>query len=151
MNKPSNGFSISLSATWEQFTSSQKKAGMKPKKESNSLMSTVIIWLPQTPTPINQSGIATSDSTWIMNVKLFTGNSFIFVYLWHWQSDPIKTFYTKNSYELQIEPNARKCGLGKFMMDFLETMALHLKLEKVVLTCSKLNIIGQSFFREKMK
>ena len=54
-------------------------------------------------------------------------------------------------YELQVEIDARKIGLGQFMMKFLEAMCVHLKMEKVILTCSKLNLIGQSFFREKLK
>lgn len=53
-------------------------------------------------------------------------------------------------YELQIESDIRKAGLGQYMMRFLETLCKHLKIEKVVLTCSKLNTIGQNFFRNKM-
>jgi predicted acetyltransferase len=54
-------------------------------------------------------------------------------------------------YELQVEPDARKIGLGQFMMKFLEALCVHLKMEKVILTCSKINSIGQKFFREKLK
>ncbi len=54
-------------------------------------------------------------------------------------------------YELQVEPETRKIGLGQFMMKFLETLCEHLKMEKVILTCSKLNLIGQKFFRDKLK
>jgi N-acetylglutamate synthase-like GNAT family acetyltransferase len=55
------------------------------------------------------------------------------------------------SYELQVEPNCRNSGLGKCMMEILESLCEKLELEKVMLTCSKFNNIGQKFFKEKMK
>jgi predicted acetyltransferase len=53
-------------------------------------------------------------------------------------------------YELQVEAQKRKHGLGNFLMQILEDFCEKLKLEKVILTCYKHNTVGQRFFREKM-
>ena len=54
-------------------------------------------------------------------------------------------------YELQIDSQTRKVGLGKFMMEILEELCQQLELEKVMLTCSKMNHVGQKFFKDKME
>ncbi|RNA37525.1 N-alpha-acetyltransferase 40 [Brachionus plicatilis] len=54
-------------------------------------------------------------------------------------------------YELQIEEDFRRFGLGKYLMEILENLCENLELEKVMLTVSKHNEIGQSFFKKKMK
>lgn len=43
------------------------------------------------------------------------------------------------SYELQLEPDVQRKGLGKFMMQILELIAFSNSLKKVVLTVLKNN------------
>ncbi|KAM7360020.1 N-alpha-acetyltransferase 40 [Cochliomyia hominivorax] len=50
-------------------------------------------------------------------------------------------------YEMQIEPNAQRQGLGKHMMHALEKCAKYWKMEKVVLTVLKNNENAQTFFK----
>lgn len=49
-------------------------------------------------------------------------------------------------YELQLESCARRKGLGRFMMQALESMALQNKMQKVVLTVFKSNTSAVAFF-----
>ncbi|XP_031825623.1 N-alpha-acetyltransferase 40 [Nomia melanderi] len=49
-------------------------------------------------------------------------------------------------YEIQLEPSVRRKGLGQFMMSVLESMALHHKMQKVVLTVFKHNLAAMPFF-----
>ncbi|XP_066584971.1 N-alpha-acetyltransferase 40 [Prorops nasuta] len=50
-------------------------------------------------------------------------------------------------YELQLEPEIRRKGLGRFMMYALESMAYHNKMKKVVLTVFMHNPNAVLFFR----
>lgn len=50
------------------------------------------------------------------------------------------------SYELQLEESARGKGLGRFMMQALESMASKHKMQKVVLTVLKNNLPALQFF-----
>jgi ribosomal protein S18 acetylase RimI-like enzyme len=54
-------------------------------------------------------------------------------------------------YELHVEPEMRKLGLGKYLMQILEELCECLELEKVVLTCSKYNTNGLRFFKETLE
>lgn len=49
-------------------------------------------------------------------------------------------------YEMQIETESQRKGLGKFMMTALENCAKHWEMEKVVLTVLKNNPIASEFF-----
>ncbi|XP_012273775.1 N-alpha-acetyltransferase 40 [Orussus abietinus] len=49
-------------------------------------------------------------------------------------------------YELQLEPIARRKGLGQFLMQTLESMACHSQMQKVVLTVLKHNVTAIPFF-----
>lgn len=53
-------------------------------------------------------------------------------------------------YEIQLSEHIRGKGLGKFMMQILELMAMKAKMKKVVLTVFKANERGIHFF-EKLK
>ncbi|KAH8404691.1 hypothetical protein KR215_007107 [Drosophila sulfurigaster] len=50
-------------------------------------------------------------------------------------------------YEIQISPDYRRKGLGKFMMQTLEACARHWSLEKVMLTVLNNNDNSQKFFK----
>nr|CAG4645303.1 EOG090X0MNC [Leptodora kindtii] len=50
-------------------------------------------------------------------------------------------------YELQLEVECRRSGLGRFMLQVLELMAFRANLEKVVLTVFMQNTAARSFFR----
>lgn len=50
------------------------------------------------------------------------------------------------SYEIQISPEYRRKGLGKFMMQTLEACARHWKMEKVMLTVLNNNETSINFF-----
>jgi ribosomal protein S18 acetylase RimI-like enzyme len=52
----------------------------------------------------------------------------------------------KYSYELQLEALERGKGLGSFMMQCLEAIAISNKMQKVVLTVLKHNPMALSFF-----
>ncbi|XP_043274360.1 N-alpha-acetyltransferase 40 [Venturia canescens] len=51
-------------------------------------------------------------------------------------------------YELQIEPTARRKGLGRCLMIALESMALENHMQKVILTVCKKNFIAVPFFHK---
>lgn len=50
------------------------------------------------------------------------------------------------SYELQLEPEIRRKGLGRFMMSALESMAYQNQMMKIVLTVFKRNLSAIQFF-----
>lgn len=53
-------------------------------------------------------------------------------------------------YELHVESEMRKLGIGKYLMQILEELCECLELEKVMLTCSKYNTNGLRFFKETL-
>ncbi|XP_058802030.1 N-alpha-acetyltransferase 40 isoform X2 [Phymastichus coffea] len=59
--------------------------------------------------------------------------------------DDIEILYC---YELQLEPSARRKGLGRFMMQTLEAMAAKNQMQKVVLTVLRHNPITLTFFHK---
>ncbi|XP_014786547.1 N-alpha-acetyltransferase 40 isoform X1 [Octopus bimaculoides] len=54
-------------------------------------------------------------------------------------------------YEIQIMPEARRKGLGKFLMQILELLAHKTDMKKVMLTIFKHNPVGRDFFVNKLK
>ncbi|BFZ11621.1 hypothetical protein BsWGS_14660 [Bradybaena similaris] len=54
-------------------------------------------------------------------------------------------------YEIQLCPDVRKKGLGKFMMQILELMANKYEMKSVMLTVFKHNQSAQKFFIDKLK
>ncbi len=52
-----------------------------------------------------------------------------------------------SSYELQAEPECRRKGLGRFMLQVLELLAFRAGLTKVILTVFKHNEAARAFFR----
>ncbi|XP_005090676.1 N-alpha-acetyltransferase 40 [Aplysia californica] len=54
-------------------------------------------------------------------------------------------------YEIQLCPDVRKKGLGKFMMQILELMANRFEMKSVMLTVFKHNNTAQEFFMNKLK
>lgn len=54
-------------------------------------------------------------------------------------------------YEIQLEENFRRKGLGKFMMQVLEMMAFKSDMRKIMCTVFKHNPAAQSFFKSHMK
>lgn len=53
-------------------------------------------------------------------------------------------------YEIQLCPDVRKKGLGKFMMQILELMANKYEMQCVMLTVFKSNNVAQEFFMKKL-
>lgn len=53
-------------------------------------------------------------------------------------------------YEIQLNPEVRKKGLGKFMMQILELIAFKTNMKKVLLTVFKANKDGCVFFKDKL-
>jgi len=56
-------------------------------------------------------------------------------------------FFVSISYELQLEPECRRKGLGRFLLQVLELMAFKANLSKVVLTVFTHNPAAVSFFK----
>lgn len=54
-------------------------------------------------------------------------------------------------YEIQLEENVRRKGLGKFMMQVLEMLAFKADMRKIMLTVLKHNPAAKSFFKNQMK
>ncbi|KAK3702657.1 hypothetical protein RRG08_042645 [Elysia crispata] len=54
-------------------------------------------------------------------------------------------------YEIQLIPEVRKKGLGKFMMQILELMANKYEMKSVMLTVFKQNNVAHEFFKKKLK
>lgn len=54
-------------------------------------------------------------------------------------------------YEIQLEPEFRRRGLGRFMMQILELLAFKADMRKIMLTVFKHNEPATKFFRECMK
>lgn len=53
-------------------------------------------------------------------------------------------------YEIQLIPEVRKKGLGKFMMQILELMANKYEMKNVMLTVFKHNSVANEFFKKKL-
>lgn len=49
-------------------------------------------------------------------------------------------------YEMQVEENYQRKGLGRFIMELLETIAKAWKMEKIILTILKNNSIASNFY-----
>lgn len=54
-------------------------------------------------------------------------------------------------YEIQLVPEVRRKGLGKFLMQILELLAYKTDMKKVILTIFKNNPVGEDFFMKKLK
>ncbi|XP_048736636.2 N-alpha-acetyltransferase 40-like isoform X2 [Ostrea edulis] len=54
-------------------------------------------------------------------------------------------------YEIQLEEDCRRKGLGKFLMQILELLAYKTEMTKVMLTTFKNNKVSQDFFKKTMK
>ncbi|XP_022330386.2 N-alpha-acetyltransferase 40-like [Crassostrea virginica] len=54
-------------------------------------------------------------------------------------------------YEIQLEEECRRKGLGKFLMQILELLAYKTEMTKVMLTTFKNNKVSQDFFKKTMK
>ncbi|XP_062567395.1 N-alpha-acetyltransferase 40-like [Saccostrea cucullata] len=54
-------------------------------------------------------------------------------------------------YEIQLETECRRKGLGKFLMQILELLAYKTDMTKVMLTTFKNNKVSQDFFKKTMK
>lgn len=54
-------------------------------------------------------------------------------------------------YEIQLETECRRKGLGKFLMQILELLAFKTDMTKVMLTTFKNNKVSQDFFKKTMK
>lgn len=52
-----------------------------------------------------------------------------------------------NSYEMQVEKEYQRKGLGKFIMNALEKMARHYEMEKLILTVLSNNESAITFFK----
>ncbi|XP_054759077.1 N-alpha-acetyltransferase 40-like [Lytechinus pictus] len=51
-------------------------------------------------------------------------------------------------YEIQLTPEVRRKGLGKFLMQILELLAFRTKMKKVMVTVFKNNIVATNFFKK---
>jgi len=54
-------------------------------------------------------------------------------------------------YEIQIDPNYQRKGLGRFMMQVLELLAFKADMRKIMLTAFKHNLEAGKFFKKTMK
>lgn len=52
-------------------------------------------------------------------------------------------------YELQVHPNAQKFGMGKKLMTIVELISLELKMEKVMLTVFRANVVAMGFYARR--
>ena len=53
-------------------------------------------------------------------------------------------------YEIQVDPQAQRKGIGSVMMGIVERIAFENNITKVVLTSHRKNTVSQKFFREKL-
>ena len=54
-------------------------------------------------------------------------------------------------YEIQLEERVKRKGLGTFMMQILDLLAVRADMRKIMVTVFKHNPAAQKFFKEKMK
>lgn len=54
-------------------------------------------------------------------------------------------------YELQIDSSVQRKGLGRFLCQLVELVALKMQMAKIVLTVFKENVPGLQFYKAKMK
>lgn len=85
----------------------------------------------------------TDESAWYLIAKSSDGQNLGFS---HFRFDMDYGDEVLYCYELQLEAEAQRKGLGKFMMQILELMAFTNNMKKVVLTILKLNP-SSDFFR----
>jgi ribosomal protein S18 acetylase RimI-like enzyme len=50
-------------------------------------------------------------------------------------------------YELQVQPNVQKFGIGKKLMTIVELISVNLKMEKVMLTVFRANVVAMAFYK----
>ena len=53
-------------------------------------------------------------------------------------------------YEVQVDPQAQRMGIGTLLVRIVEKIAFENKITKVVLTSHRKNTVSQKFFREKL-
>ncbi|KAF5270859.1 hypothetical protein FQA39_LY08304 [Lamprigera yunnana] len=83
------------------------------------------------------------ESAWYLIVKLINGKLLGFSHFRFDIDDAMEVLYC---YELQLEPEVQRKGLGKFMMQVLELIAFTNGMKKVVLTVLKHNN-NSNFFK----
>ncbi|XP_011681636.2 N-alpha-acetyltransferase 40 [Strongylocentrotus purpuratus] len=54
-------------------------------------------------------------------------------------------------YEIQLTPDVRRKGLGKFLMQILELLAFRTEMKKVMVTVFKNNLVATNFFTKVLK
>nr|CAH0103578.1 unnamed protein product [Daphnia galeata] len=86
----------------------------------------------------------TEDSAWYLVVFTKDENPIAFS---HFRFDMDYGFPVLYCYELQLEVECRKKGLGRFMLQILELMAFTANLKKVVLTVFVHNLNAIGFFK----
>ncbi|EFX69334.1 N-alpha-acetyltransferase 40-like [Daphnia pulex] len=86
----------------------------------------------------------TEDSAWYLVAFTKEGNPIAFS---HFRFDMDYGFPVLYCYELQLEMECRKKGLGRFMLQILELMAFTANLKKVVLTVFVHNFNAVGFFK----
>lgn len=90
----------------------------------------------------------TSDSARYLIAKDPEGHPRAFI---HFRFDIEYEVEVVYCYEVHLEDELRSKGLGKFMMQILEMLALKTAMRKVVLTAFKHNPEAMRFFKEKLK
>nr|CAG4650676.1 EOG090X0MNC [Sida crystallina] len=86
----------------------------------------------------------TSDKSWYLVALNTDGNPIAFS---HFQYDLDYGFSVLYCYELQLELECRRKGMGKFMLQVLELMAFRAGLDKVILTVFLHNPAARNFFK----
>lgn len=92
--------------------------------------------------------------TWTMATVCYIGEKIIFFstlfkfIVWNFIPKSDTMFSVPlNSYEMQVEKEYQRKGLGKFIMNALEKMARHYEMEKLILTVLSNNEDAIIFFK----
>jgi GNAT superfamily N-acetyltransferase len=93
----------------------------------------------------------TDDRAWYLIAKDNSDDSGRPVALVHFRFDIDNGDEVLYCYEIQLCPEVRRKGLGKFMMQILELMAFKVQMKKVMVTIFKNNTDSLEFFVNKLK
>lgn len=90
----------------------------------------------------------TDEMAWYLLARNEEGYPVAFIHFRFDLDDNIEVLYC---YEIQLEKDVRRKGLGKFMMQILELLAFQSQMKKVILTVFKHNHAAVNFFVNVLK
>ncbi|XP_013406663.1 N-alpha-acetyltransferase 40 [Lingula anatina] len=90
----------------------------------------------------------TDEAAWYLLARTDDNKPVAFIHFRFDLEEEVEVLYC---YEIHLNKEVRRKGLGKFMMQILELMAFKTQMKKVMMTVLKMNEGGQNFFVKTLK